>query len=54
MEKLQLLDLPEERQRRLQEIPEVHTDPKMDPNYESEGNALEDKKQGLYHSFYIQ
>lgn len=36
IEKLQLLTTPEERQRRLTEIPEVHADPKMNPDYESE------------------
>lgn len=52
MEKLQLLNSPEERQRRLREIPEVHSDPKMDPSYESEENDGEfDKKQGPYQSF---
>ncbi|CAI9780558.1 unnamed protein product [Fraxinus pennsylvanica] len=39
VEKLQLLKSPEERQRRLSEVPEVHADPKMDPNYESEDDA---------------
>ncbi|OIT33268.1 zinc finger ccch domain-containing protein 19 [Nicotiana attenuata] len=38
IEKLELLKTPEERQRRLMEIPEVHADPKMDPDYESEGD----------------
>jgi hypothetical protein len=32
---LQLLNAPEERERRINEIPEVHVDPHMDPNYES-------------------
>jgi hypothetical protein len=41
VEKIQTLKTPEERQRRLREIPEVHSDPKMDPNYESEDNAGE-------------
>ncbi|GLT86153.1 hypothetical protein SLE2022_043120 [Rubroshorea leprosula] len=36
VEKLQLLKTPEERQRRLEEIPEIHADPNMDPSYESE------------------
>ncbi|KAM0839651.1 hypothetical protein ACQ4PT_060179 [Festuca glaucescens] len=35
VEKLQLLNTPEERERRINEIPEVHVDPHMDPNYES-------------------
>ncbi|KAF3646665.1 Zinc finger CCCH domain-containing protein 19 [Capsicum annuum] len=37
IEKLELLKTPKERQRRLMEIPEVHADPKMNPDYESEG-----------------
>nr|GMC67763.1 zinc finger CCCH domain-containing protein 44-like [Ipomoea batatas] len=47
IEKLQCLKTPEERRRRMLEIPEVHTDPKMNPNYESEEDAggSEDKKQ---------
>ncbi|XP_057500328.1 zinc finger CCCH domain-containing protein 44-like [Actinidia eriantha] len=36
LEKLELLKTPEERQRRLYEIPEVHADPNMDPNCESD------------------
>ncbi|KAF2301934.1 hypothetical protein GH714_030536 [Hevea brasiliensis] len=36
VEKLQLLKSPMERQRRLEEIPEIHADPNMDPSYESE------------------
>ncbi|KAH7517745.1 hypothetical protein FEM48_Zijuj09G0096900 [Ziziphus jujuba var. spinosa] len=45
--KLQLLKAPEERQRRLEEIPEIHADPNMDPSYESEEEEEEtdDKKQ---------
>ncbi|KAH6810220.1 zinc finger CCCH domain-containing protein 44 [Perilla frutescens var. frutescens] len=35
-ERLQLLKSPEERQRRMSEVPEIHSDPTMDPNYESE------------------
>lgn len=40
--------MPEERQRRLNEIPEVHADLKMNPNYESEEDAprISDQKQG--------
>ncbi|XP_057492475.1 LOW QUALITY PROTEIN: zinc finger CCCH domain-containing protein 44-like [Actinidia eriantha] len=41
VEKLELLKAPEERQRRLHEIPEVHADPKMDPNCESDEDAGE-------------
>lgn len=44
MEKLQLLKTPEERQRRLEEIPEIHVDPKMDPSYESEEDEEADPK----------
>ncbi|BBH07998.1 DNA-binding protein [Prunus dulcis] len=39
VEKLQLLNSPEERQRRLHETQEVHPDPSMDPSYESEDSA---------------
>ncbi|KAF3640758.1 putative protein-like [Capsicum annuum] len=47
VEKLELLKTPEEHQRRLLAIPEVHADPKMDPNYETDEDAGEsdDKKQ---------
>ncbi|KAG6645635.1 zinc finger CCCH domain-containing protein 44-like isoform X1 [Carya illinoinensis] len=47
VEKLQLLNSPEERQRRLFEICEVHIDPKMDPSYDSEDDVgeLDEKKQ---------
>ncbi|XVF01013.1 hypothetical protein REPUB_Repub04eG0051200 [Reevesia pubescens] len=49
VEKLQLLKTPEERQRRLEEIPEIHVDPNMDPSYESEDDEGEDdKKQDNY------
>ncbi|ONK58825.1 uncharacterized protein A4U43_C08F130 [Asparagus officinalis] len=34
-EKLQLLSTPEERIRRLNEVPEIHVDPNMDPDYDS-------------------
>ncbi|CAI0439560.1 unnamed protein product [Linum tenue] len=44
VEKLQLLKSPDERQRRLEEIPEIHVDPKMDPSYESEEEDDEDDK----------
>uniref|UniRef100_A0A2P2KIL9 Uncharacterized protein MANES_04G084000 n=1 Tax=Rhizophora mucronata TaxID=61149 RepID=A0A2P2KIL9_RHIMU len=50
VEKLQLLKSPEERQRRLDEIPEIHADPHMDPSYESEedeGDAV-DKRHENY------
>ncbi|XP_059281338.1 zinc finger CCCH domain-containing protein 44-like [Lycium ferocissimum] len=50
VEKLVLLKMPEEHQRRLRAIPEVHADPKMDPNYETEEDAGEsdEKKQAEY------
>ncbi|KAL3843408.1 hypothetical protein ACJIZ3_000811 [Penstemon smallii] len=41
VEKLQLLKTPEERRRRLEEIPDIHSDPKMDPSYESDENDIE-------------
>ncbi|XP_015066244.1 zinc finger CCCH domain-containing protein 44-like [Solanum pennellii] len=43
VEKLELLKTPEERHRRLLEIPEVHADPKMNPDYESGGDDGEHK-----------
>ncbi|KNA22355.1 hypothetical protein SOVF_034820 isoform B [Spinacia oleracea] len=47
VEKLQLLKTPEERQRRLNEIPEVHADPKMDPSCVSDDETeKQDKRQG--------
>ncbi|KAG5577516.1 hypothetical protein H5410_057650 [Solanum commersonii] len=39
--KLQLLKTPDERHRRLEEVPEIHADPKMDPSYESEDEDSE-------------
>ncbi|XP_075520869.1 uncharacterized protein LOC142554111 [Primulina tabacum] len=44
VEKLQVLKTPEERRRKLKEIPEIHADPKMDPSYESDENDLETKE----------
>ncbi|KAK1297122.1 Zinc finger CCCH domain-containing protein 19 [Acorus calamus] len=48
VEKLQLLSSPEERSRRLNELPEVHSDPNMDPTHESadEDEDNDDKKRG--------
>lgn len=42
--------MPEERQRRLEEIPEIHVDPNMDPSYESEEDEgdTDDKRQGSF------
>lgn len=34
------------------EIPEVHADPKMNPDYESEGEH-NDKRNGSYHFFFF-
>ncbi|KAG7946360.1 hypothetical protein I3843_14G037000 [Carya illinoinensis] len=50
VEKLQLLKTPEERQRRLDEFPEIHADSNMDPSYESEEDEGEryDKRQETY------
>ncbi|CAI9103718.1 OLC1v1002255C1 [Oldenlandia corymbosa var. corymbosa] len=50
VEKLQILKTPEERLRRLEEVPKIHADPKMDPNNESEDNdseTEENKQEGL-------
>ncbi|KZV52617.1 zinc finger CCCH domain-containing protein 19 [Dorcoceras hygrometricum] len=41
VEKLQVLKTPEERLRKLNEVPEINADPKMDPNYESDENDHE-------------
>lgn len=53
MEKLQLLKTPDERRRRLEEIPEIHADPKMDPSYESDedDNETDNIKRGLLYNF---
>ncbi|KAL5985843.1 hypothetical protein ACLOJK_027832 [Asimina triloba] len=50
VEKIQLLSTPEERSRRLKEIPEVHADPNMDPDYETDEDdgGLDEKKQENY------
>lgn len=36
VKELQRLKSPEERRRRIAEVPEIHADPKMNPNYDSE------------------
>ncbi|KAJ9147002.1 hypothetical protein P3X46_029211 [Hevea brasiliensis] len=41
VEKLELLKSPKERERRLLEIPNIHSDPSMDPSHESEEDAGE-------------
>ncbi|XP_059647605.1 zinc finger CCCH domain-containing protein 19-like [Cornus florida] len=50
VEKLQLLKTPKERRRRLEEIPEIHADPNMDPSHESEEEkeVSEDNRQGVF------
>ncbi|OAY83995.1 Zinc finger CCCH domain-containing protein 19 [Ananas comosus] len=48
VEKLQLLSTPEERIRRLNEIPEIHVDPKMDPDYESPEEVEADEKRDSF------
>ncbi|XP_077220015.1 uncharacterized protein LOC143854114 [Tasmannia lanceolata] len=50
VEKLQLLNTPEERSRRLHELPEVHADPNMDPSHESDEEEVDpdDKKRDNY------
>ncbi|KAK1422155.1 hypothetical protein QVD17_25076 [Tagetes erecta] len=52
VEKLQLLKTPEERERRLREILEVHSDPKMNPDYESDDTEeYFNKEHGWFLSF---
>ncbi|XP_061340557.1 zinc finger CCCH domain-containing protein 19-like isoform X1 [Gastrolobium bilobum] len=50
VEKLQLLKTPEEQQRRLEEIPEIHADPNMNPSYESgeDEDDMDDKRHENY------
>ncbi|KAE8686550.1 Nucleic acid binding,zinc ion binding,DNA binding, putative isoform 2 [Hibiscus syriacus] len=43
-----VLKTPEELHRRLEEFPEIHVDPNMDPSYESEEEEEDDKKQDNY------
>ncbi|KAG1354510.1 zinc finger CCCH domain-containing protein 19 [Cocos nucifera] len=43
-----ILSTPEERMRRLNEIPEIHVDPHMDPDYESAEEEVDDKKGDKY------
>lgn len=48
VEKLQILKTPEERARRLEDLPVIHDDPTMDPKHVSEDDTDEDdKKQGI-------
>lgn len=52
MEKLQLLSSPEERQRRLNELPEIHFDLSMDPMYEAKSySSLPGQKRKIYNVF---
>ncbi|KAM0934618.1 putative chromatin regulator PHD family [Dioscorea sansibarensis] len=48
MKKLQLLNTPEERMRRLNDVPEIHSDPHMDPGYESAEEEPDDKRRDPY------
>ncbi|KAK9670603.1 hypothetical protein RND81_13G212500 [Saponaria officinalis] len=41
VEKIEVLKTPEERQRRIHSIPEVHADPRMDPSYGSDDDSVE-------------
>ncbi|KAI3698812.1 hypothetical protein L2E82_42651 [Cichorium intybus] len=51
VEKLQILKTPEDRARRLQDVPVIHDDPTMDPNHVSEDDSdKDDKKQDMYKS----
>lgn len=51
VEKLQILKTPEDRARRLQDVPVIHDDPTMDPNHVSEDDSdKDDKKQDTYKS----
>lgn len=51
VEKLQILKTPEERARRLEDLPVIHDDPTMDPKHVSEDDTDEDdKKQDTYKS----
>ncbi|XP_042030279.1 zinc finger CCCH domain-containing protein 44-like [Salvia splendens] len=50
VKELQLLKSPEERRRRIAEVPEIHADPKMNPNYDSEEDdrSVGDSKKDEY------
>ncbi|KVI02898.1 Plus-3 [Cynara cardunculus var. scolymus] len=52
VEKLQLLNSPDERERRLKEIPVIRSDPKMNPHYESDDTEeYFNKEHGLFDTF---
>lgn len=54
VEKLQLLCTPEEQMKTLNEVPEIHTDPKMDPSYESpEEDGDEDENKEGTSTFFL-
>ncbi|XP_047971171.1 zinc finger CCCH domain-containing protein 44-like isoform X1 [Salvia hispanica] len=55
-ERLLLLKSPEERQRRISEVLEIHADPTMNPNYESEEDirSSDHSKKGKEHSVEMQ
>ncbi|XP_074264396.1 uncharacterized protein LOC141586899 [Silene latifolia] len=46
VEKIELLKTPEERQRRIHEVPEVHADPRMDPSYGSDDDSGDSDMKG--------
>ncbi|KAL3844696.1 hypothetical protein ACJIZ3_002099 [Penstemon smallii] len=50
LHKLELLKSPEERQRRISEVPEIHVDPKMSPDYDSveDDRSDDNSKKGAY------
>ncbi|XP_072961935.1 uncharacterized protein [Typha angustifolia] len=48
VEKLQLLSTPEERMRKLNEVPEIHADPRMNPDYESAEEETDSRKSDSY------
>jgi hypothetical protein len=52
VEKLQLLNTPEEKERMINEVPEVHVDSRMDPSYES-AEEPEYKKAGTKFTFTV-
>ncbi|KAJ6906271.1 hypothetical protein NC652_023882 [Populus alba x Populus x berolinensis] len=55
LERLQLLKTPEERQRILEGVPEIHADPNINPSHgsdEDEGET-EDKRQGPFPFFFV-
>ncbi|KAK1440566.1 hypothetical protein QVD17_06395 [Tagetes erecta] len=54
VKKLKILKTPEERERRLREIPEVHSDPKMNPDYESDDTEeYFNNEHGLFVFFFL-